>query len=105
MGGRTVLRESSTSRELSLLTTRRLLRHSRFQIDGVALRRLRIERNMPQTQMAEQSGYSQPSISDLETGRHSMLPMEDIQSLASALGVAPEAIIRAPAGVEQKLEG
>jgi transcriptional regulator with XRE-family HTH domain len=59
---------------------------------GINLRRARTARGLTQEELAEQSGFSQQYISELENGRRNPT-IVSIYELAQALGVTHEQLV------------
>jgi transcriptional regulator with XRE-family HTH domain len=51
------------------------------------LRTLRVMREMTQADLAEAAGITQPTISDIESGKQQMASFATLRQLAKALGV------------------
>ena len=64
-----------------------------MQIDGMRLRRLRLERALTQQELSQMTGIAQDSISKLERGYRPPLP-STVRKLAEALAVEPIELMR-----------
>lgn len=69
---------------------------------GENVKRLRIERNLTQEQLAERSGFTQQYISDLERGRRNPTVVSLLE-LAHALGSTPVVLVAPPVGAAPTL--
>lgn len=71
--------------EVKIEEAREILRHN--------VRYFRKSRNLTQAALAERMGIAQPNIAQIEAGKRSP-SFETLISLADALGVAPDLLLR-----------
>jgi transcriptional regulator with XRE-family HTH domain len=64
-----------------------------MEVDGMKLRRLRMERAWSQRDLARESGVAQDTITRLETGKREAQP-RTIRRLSEALGVQPRELMK-----------
>lgn len=61
---------------------------------GVALKRLRVEREIPATRLAEMTGLSRSYLSYLENGRFAEIGLDKFTRITEAVQASPEALLR-----------